>query len=153
MFVLLVCFLRGGLIGGIRDLYEMTTRKRAAGLEPEEAAATPGVTAADEQKAARAEIAGQPPATPLPARGRKTETFSGPILEATRLTKRYGGLVANSDINFTVNHGELRGIIGPNGAGKTTFFKMLTCEVPPTSGRIVFEGRDITGRKVTDSPA
>ena len=150
VFVLLVCFLRGGLIGGIRDLYEMTTRKRAAGLEPEEAAATPGVTAADEQKAARAEIAGQPPATPLPARGRKTETFSGPILEATRLTKRYGGLVANSDINFTVNHGELRGIIGPNGAGKTTFFKMLTCEVPPTSGRIVFEGRDITGRKVTD---
>ena len=150
VFVLLVCFLRGGLIGGIRDLYEMTTRKRAAGLEPEEAAPIPGMTAADEQKAARAEIAGQPPATPLPARGRKTETFSGPILEATRLTKRYGGLVANSDINFTVNHGELRGIIGPNGAGKTTFFKMLTCEVPPTSGRIVFEGRDITGRKVTD---
>jgi branched-chain amino acid transport system permease protein len=150
VFVLLVCFLRGGLIGGIRDLYEMTTRKRAAALEPEEAAATPGVTAADEQMAARAEIAGQPPATPLPARARKTETFSGLILEATGLTKRYGGLVANSDINFTVNHGELRGIIGPNGAGKTTFFKMLTCEVPPTSGRIVFEGRDITGRKVTD---
>src|SRR5262249_21784905 len=52
--------------------------------------------------------------------------------------------------NFTVNHGELRGIIGPNGAGKTTFFKMLTCEVPPTSGTIVFEGRDITGMNVTD---
>ena len=66
------------------------------------------------------------------------------------LTKRYGGLVANSDIDFTVNHGELRGIIGPNGAGKTTFFKMLTCEVPPTSGQIVFEGRDITGMSVTD---
>ena len=48
------------------------------------------------------------------------------------LTKRYGGLVANDDIDFTVKHGELRGIIGPNGAGKTTFFKMLTCEVPPT---------------------
>ena len=50
------------------------------------------------------------------------------------LTKRYGGLVANSDIDFTVYHGELRGMIGPNGAGKTTFFKMLTCEMPPTSG-------------------
>ena len=50
------------------------------------------------------------------------------------MTKRYGGLAANADINFTVNHGELRGIIGPNGAGKSTFFKMLTCEVPPTSG-------------------
>ena len=49
-----------------------------------------------------------------------------------------------------MNHGELRGIIGPNGAGKTTFFKMLTCEVPPTAGKIVFEGRDITGMGVTD---
>ena len=48
------------------------------------------------------------------------------------------------------NHGERRGVIGPNGAGKTTFFKMLTCEVPPTSGKIVFEGRDITGMSVTD---
>ena len=75
---------------------------------------------------------------------------SGPILQATGLTKRYGGLVANSDIDFTVNHGELRGIIGPNGAGKSTFFKMLTCEIPPTSGTIVFEGRDITGTSVTD---
>src|SRR5262249_46833901 len=53
-------------------------------------------------------------------------------------------------IDFTVNAGELRGIIGPNGAGKSTFFKMLTCEVPPTSGKIVFEGRDITGMSVTD---
>ena len=49
-----------------------------------------------------------------------------------------------------MNRGELRGIIGPNGAGKTTFFKMLTCEVPPTSGTIMFEGRDITGMSVTD---
>jgi branched-chain amino acid transport system permease protein len=49
-----------------------------------------------------------------------------------------------------VQHGERRGIIGPNGAGKTTFFKMLTCEVTPTSGQIVFDGRDITGMTVTD---
>src|SRR5581483_9992943 len=75
---------------------------------------------------------------------------SGPLLHATGLTKRYGGLVANSDIDFTVNRGELRGIIGPNGAGKSTFFKMLTCEVRPTSGSIVFDGRDITGMNVTD---
>jgi branched-chain amino acid transport system ATP-binding protein/branched-chain amino acid transport system permease protein len=66
------------------------------------------------------------------------------------LTKRYGGLLANSDIDFAVNRGELRGIIGPNGAGKSTFFKMLTCEVPPTSGKIIFDGRDITGMSVTD---
>ena len=81
----------------------------------------------------------------MPARHRETDRTSGPILQAKGLTKHYGGLVANSDIDFVVNHGELRGIIGPNGAGKTTFFKMLTCEVPPTSGQILFEGRDITG--------
>ncbi|MBS0326452.1 MAG: ABC transporter ATP-binding protein, partial [Proteobacteria bacterium] len=73
-----------------------------------------------------------------------------PILQATGLSKHYGGVIANSDIDFSVNAGELRGIIGPNGAGKSTFFKMLTCEVPPTSGTIMFEGRDITGKSVTD---
>jgi branched-chain amino acid transport system permease protein len=86
----------------------------------------------------------------MPARHRETDRQIGPILQAKGLTKRYGGLAANSDIDFVLNHGELRGIIGPNGAGKTTFFKMLTCEVAPTSGRILFEGRDITGMTVTD---
>ena len=76
--------------------------------------------------------------------------FNGPILKATGLTKRYGGVVANAGIDLTVEHGEIRGIIGPNGAGKTTFFRMLTCEVPPTSGKIEFEGRDITGLGITD---
>jgi len=47
-----------------------------------------------------------------------------------------------------VARGELRGIIGPNGAGKSTFFKMLTCEMKPTAGRIIFHGRDITGMDV-----
>ena len=56
-------------------------------------------------------------------RGARTARRSGPILQATGLTKRYGGLVANSDIDFTVDHGELRGIIGPNGAGKTHFLQ------------------------------
>jgi branched-chain amino acid transport system permease protein len=86
----------------------------------------------------------------MPPRKTVLSAYDGPILQASGLTKRYGGLVANSEIDFTVNHGELRGIIGPNGAGKTTFFKMLTCEVPPTAGRIVFEGRDITGKDVTE---
>jgi branched-chain amino acid transport system permease protein len=86
----------------------------------------------------------------MPARHRDIYRKTGAILQASGLTKRYGGLVANSDIDFTVNHGEVRGIIGPNGAGKTTFFKMLTCEIPPTSGSIVFEGRDITNMSVTD---
>ncbi|MGB3865063.1 MAG: ABC transporter ATP-binding protein, partial [Xanthobacteraceae bacterium] len=92
-----------------------------------------------------------PQTTQMGIRARDTGGgHKGPILQATGLTKRYGGLTANSNIDFTVNHGELRGIIGPNGAGKSTFFKMLTCEVPPTSGKIVFEGNDITGQNVTD---
>jgi branched-chain amino acid transport system permease protein len=104
-----------------------------------------------EQVAASASVATLPvPAAAMPPRHRESDRTSGPILQATGLTKHYGGVVANSDIDFTVDHGELRGIIGPNGAGKTTFFKMLTCEVPPTSGKIVFEGTDITGRTVTD---
>jgi branched-chain amino acid transport system permease protein len=66
------------------------------------------------------------------------------------VTKRFGGIVANADIDFTVHQGELRGVIGPNGAGKSTFFKMLTCEMAPTEGRILFRGQDITGFDVTD---
>jgi len=65
------------------------------------------------------------------------------------LTRRYGGLLANRDIDFVVREGELRGVIGPNGAGKSTFFKMLTCEVKPSSGHILFHDRDITGWDVT----
>ena len=89
-------------------------------------------------------------ASPVLASHHANADYAGPILQASGLTKRYGGLVANAGIDFIVQRGELRGIIGPNGAGKTTLFKMLTCEVPPTSGKIVFEGRDITGMSVTD---
>jgi len=149
IFVLLVCFLRRGLIGGIEDLYRLVTRSRKR-AELVVDASIAGVTAQDEQKAAAAHLARQPALVAMLARRRETDRKIGPILQAKGLTKRYGGLAANRDIDFTVNHGELRGIIGPNGAGKTTFFKMLTCEVPPTSGHILFEGRDITGMTVTD---
>jgi branched-chain amino acid transport system permease protein len=150
IFVLLICFLRRGLIGGIADLWAFASGRGAKKVTPDEVAAAPMLTAEEEQKAAEATLAREPDAVAMPARQRATDRSSGPILQATGLTKHYGGLAANSDINFTVNHGELRGIIGPNGAGKTTFFKMLTCEVPPTDGKILFEGRDITGKTVTE---
>jgi branched-chain amino acid transport system permease protein len=150
IFVLLICFLRRGLIGGIADLWAFASGRGAKKITPDEVAAAPMLTAEEEQKAAEATLARAPDAVAMPARQRATDRSSGPILQATGLTKHYGGLAANSDINFTVNHGELRGIIGPNGAGKTTFFKMLTCEVPPTDGKILFEGRDITGKTVTE---
>mgnify|MGYP001441078966 CR=1 FL=1 len=139
IFVLLVCFLRRGIVGGIHDLYLWLTRRGES--EPDAPEGVPLPLGADV-------TASDTPA--MPVQPRATNGYDGPILQAVGLTKRYGGLVANSDIDFTVNHGEVRGIIGPNGAGKSTFFKMLTCEVPPTSGRIVFEGNDITGRNVTD---
>lgn len=144
IFVLLVCFLRRGIIGGIIDLYNLVTGKKAAREAAAEAAEAADAAGALEPSSS----AGGTPQLAL--RAREGDSYQGPILQATGLTKRYGGLAANSDINFTVNHGELRGIIGPNGAGKSTFFKMLTCEVPPTSGKIVFEGNDITGQSVTD---
>jgi branched-chain amino acid transport system permease protein len=147
VFVVLVCFLRGGIVGGLIDLYGLVTGKRHKALE-ETAPSGAGTEAA--QTTAKAGIDKAAPAISMTARQGKAGPCSGPILRATRLTKRYGGLVANSDIDFTVNRGELRGIIGPNGAGKSTFFKMLTCEVHPTSGKIVFEGCDITGMNVTD---
>jgi branched-chain amino acid transport system permease protein len=150
VFVLLVCFLRRGLIGGISDLYDLATGQSAKKREPEDQVAV-AATAEEQQKAAKKEIAREPAIVAMPARRREIDQKSGLILQAKGLTKHYGGLAANSDIDFTVNHGELRGIIGPNGAGKTTFFKMLTCEVPPTSGQILFEGEDITGKTVTDA--
>ena len=133
VFVLLVCFLRHGLIGGAQGVI---TRFAAR--------AWPRVPAAPATPSMRA----SPLTSVGPSRRRRETPFSGPVLEARDLTKSFGGLVANRNINFRVTHGELRGIIGPNGAGKSTLFKMLTCEMPPTGGRIIFHGRDITGLDV-----
>ena len=131
VFVLLVCFLRRGIVGGLRDLVALVARRRVA---PPEEASEP--------------IQEQQIASLGPSRRGSDKGFTGPVLEARGLTKAFGGIIANRDINFTVEQGELRGVIGPNGAGKSTFFKMLTCEIPPTSGRILFGGRDITGKSV-----
>jgi branched-chain amino acid transport system permease protein len=149
VFVLLVCFLRHGIIGGVQDLYGWLRGKTAAPAEPRQAVSRHLPTAGKEPAAA-ADVARESLQAAVHAHRPATGAYTGPILQASGLTKRYGGVIANEDIDFTVSRGELRGIIGPNGAGKSTFFKMLTCEVPPTSGKIVFEGRDITGMSVTD---
>jgi branched-chain amino acid transport system permease protein len=149
VFVLLVCFLRRGIAGGLASLYEFATGNRAA-VEANDATPHASAMAGGRQFTAEASLARQSAASSMPARRREDANAAGPILQASGLTKRYGGLLANSDIDFTVNRGELRGIIGPNGAGKTTFFKMLTCEIRPTSGTIMFEGRNITGMDVTN---
>ncbi|MGE0797643.1 MAG: ATP-binding cassette domain-containing protein [Lautropia sp.] len=145
VFVLLVVFLRHGLVGAIAALYRLAGPRRRPAQQPSARAADPAPGPAVPAAAAPG------PAAAEPARHKSTRNRSGPILRAEGLTKRYGGLLANSDIDFSVDHGEIRGIIGPNGAGKSTFFRMLTCEVKPTAGKIVFDGRDITGMDVADA--
>ncbi len=70
---------------------------------------------------------------------------SSSILKTELLTVRFGGLAALNQINFEVERGATHAIIGPNGAGKSTFFNCLTGVLRPTSGRIIFNGEDITG--------
>ncbi|MCC5997674.1 MAG: ABC transporter ATP-binding protein [Thermofilum sp.] len=72
--------------------------------------------------------------------------MSGIILRTENLTKSFGGLVAVSNVNLKVTQGTVHAIIGPNGAGKTTLFNLITGVLKPTSGKVYFEDRDITGK-------
>ncbi len=136
VFVLLIVFLRRGIVGGFISLWQVMMH-RARHSEPAES---------DPHALATAR-----PAAFKPSPDRNTPKDHGEVILQTRgLTRRYGGVIANSNIDFSVRRGELRGVIGPNGAGKSTFFKMLTCEVHPSEGSILFEGRDITGLGITE---
>ena len=66
------------------------------------------------------------------------------LLVVDNVTRRFGSLVAVAGVSMTVEPGELRAVIGPNGAGKTTFFNLISGFLHPSSGRIVFDGEDIT---------
>jgi branched-chain amino acid transport system ATP-binding protein len=68
------------------------------------------------------------------------------ILATQSLRKEFGGLLAVHDVEFTIPQNSTVSLIGPNGAGKTTFFNMLTGVYKPTSGRVVFDGEDVTGK-------
>ena len=68
-----------------------------------------------------------------------------PLLEVDRLTRRFDGLVALSEVTFEVREGELVSLIGPNGAGKTTAFNVIAGFLPPTAGRVVYAGRELRG--------
>jgi branched-chain amino acid transport system ATP-binding protein len=72
-------------------------------------------------------------------------TWSDPLLFIERLHRQFGALVAVAGVSLTVAAAERRAIIGPNGAGKTTLFNLITGHLAPSGGRIVFEGRPITG--------
>jgi branched-chain amino acid transport system ATP-binding protein len=68
------------------------------------------------------------------------------LLVARSVRKEFGGLVAVNDVDFEVPRGSIVSLIGPNGAGKTTFFNMLTGVYKPTSGIVVFDGENVTGK-------
>jgi branched-chain amino acid transport system ATP-binding protein len=69
------------------------------------------------------------------------------LLEATAVTKRFGGLVAVSKVDFVLDHGMIASMIGPNGAGKTTFFNCITGFYRPEEGQLVFDGHQLVGRR------
>ena len=73
--------------------------------------------------------------------------MSQPFFRAERLTKRFGGLTAVNEVSFDIRRGEILGIIGPNGAGKTTLLRLITKILKPDSGRIQFNGEDLTPLK------
>jgi branched-chain amino acid transport system ATP-binding protein len=70
---------------------------------------------------------------------------SSPLLEVSRLSKRFGGVKAVNSISFTLREEELLGMIGPNGSGKTTVVNLITGFIKPNEGKILFRGQDITG--------
>ena len=67
------------------------------------------------------------------------------LLQADKLTRRFGGLVANQDISVTLERQMIHVLLGPNGAGKSTCINMLSGDLPPSEGKIHFMGKDITG--------
>src|SRR5919201_3218810 len=71
-----------------------------------------------------------------------------PILETGRLTKRFGGLTATNNLDFSLPAGELRCLVGPNGAGKTTLFNLITGKEQPTTGEIRFMGESIVCQSI-----
>jgi branched-chain amino acid transport system permease protein len=118
LFILLLHFARGGLMGFVRRW-------------------APGLLVPMVPDAA--------PAAVQPLLRRQLPVPGTPILSVQGAVKRFGGLVAVNEVSFDVNAGEIVGLIGPNGAGKSTMFNLLTCTAAMTAGRVQFLGRDITG--------
>jgi branched-chain amino acid transport system ATP-binding protein len=120
-FVVIVLFLPEGIVGTLWRL--IATRWRTPAPAPAERPPVPA---------------------PSVRRRPRAEGSDGRLLESYGLTKTFGGLAAVNGVDFQVRRGELRAVIGPNGAGKTTFFNLLTGVMPPSRGRILFKGEDIT---------
>ena len=75
------------------------------------------------------------------------------LLKLEALSKDFGGVAALADVSFDVHEGEILGLIGPNGAGKTTLFNVVSGRMPPSAGRLTFDGEDLTGSKLHQTAA
>ncbi|HET6626550.1 MAG TPA: ABC transporter ATP-binding protein [Nocardioidaceae bacterium] len=73
--------------------------------------------------------------------------MSAALLETRGLGRRFGGLQAVSDVSFSVPAGQVLGVIGPNGAGKSTFINLVTGHIKPTTGKVLIDGKDMTGAR------
>ena len=138
MFILAVVTLPRGIVGEIQHLLK---KRRSARPPATDTARTRSGTAMDI-------VRSQDAAEQAPRPGR----LSFPVvIEARNLRKAFGGLVALEDVCLTVHQGEIMGLIGPNGAGKSTFFKMLAGDMTPTSGQVIFNGKNITAVGVREA--
>jgi len=143
LFVLAVTVMRRGIVGEIRHWHRQRTARAIAGA---------AVAAAAPPRDLAPAIDTVQPIRASTAATRVAPGAGAPVaIEARNIRMQFGGLVALEQVNLAVRTGEIMGLIGPNGAGKSTLFKIMTGELRPTAGDVVFGERTITGIGVREA--
>ena len=140
LLIFAIAFLPRGIVGGLRHwgsrlIPPILLRPRSERSEQPPLSVKVGM----EEELPKGSAS--PPKGTVPTGGTK-----GPLLRVERAIRDFGGFRAVAEVSFDVYPGEILGLVGPNGAGKTTLFNLITGFLQPTSGRILFEGREITRR-------
>jgi branched-chain amino acid transport system permease protein len=139
LFVLAVTVMRRGIVGEIRHWHRQREAKASASAGPA-------------RRGLRAAVVPLLPAErPAQATRQAPRDDVSPAIEARDIRMQFGGLVALEQVNLAVRTGEIMGLIGPNGAGKSTLFKIMTGELPPTAGSVVFKNQAINGIGVREA--
>jgi ABC-type branched-subunit amino acid transport system ATPase component/ABC-type branched-subunit amino acid transport system permease subunit len=140
---MVLLFFPGGLAAIPLRLAPRLRRRRERRLRTRTRAGTPTQPAEAAPREESASVAGAAHRPSLPPREQRT-----PVLEASSVTVRFGGLTAVDDASLEVREGEIVGLIGPNGAGKTTLFNAISGLNVPAGGTVALFGRDVTGLPV-----